>query len=292
MKKLIGLALALLFLAGCAVPGGNTAAAPSTDAVTETWDIYVGSIYSIRYELGDLKDNFTLTPTKARDGNSVKIRTQVLTDADIHLYLDDGSEIGKTHSDGDYWEYAFTMPKRDLVITAKPYTEAELQGLDRADMDFIRGVQYVRTDMFDYEETQPMYFWISSAEELRDYIEEVYVCLAKAQGWYGDAMFAENDVGLAPAKGRYDEAFFAENDLLVVIRYEGSGSTRHELTGVKVTPSRAEGKRYVLQPEFKRLVGMTCDEAGWHILIAIAKDHGAAVSELAEPVFTTVKFAV
>ena len=120
MKKLIGIALALLFLTGCAVPGGNAGAAPSTDAVTETWSFYVGSIYRLRYELGDLKGSFTLTPTKARDGNLVKIRTRVLTDADIHLYLDDGSEIWKSHSDSDYWEYAFTMPDRDVVITAEP----------------------------------------------------------------------------------------------------------------------------------------------------------------------------
>ena len=141
-------------------------------------------------------------------------------------------------------------------------------------MDFIRDVRYVRTDMFDYEETQPMYFWISSAEELQAYVQET--CR-----------------GLTGVVGQYDDAFFAENDLLVVIKYEGSGSNRHELTGVKVTPSQTEGKRYVLQPEIKCLdpeLG-TCDEAGWHILIAIAKDHGAAVSDLAEPIFTTVQIA-
>ena len=274
MKKMIGIALVLLFLAGCAVPGGNTGAAPSTDAVTETWSFYVGTIYNLRYELGDLAQNFTLTPTKARDGNLVKIRTQALTDADIHLYLDDGSEIWKSRSDGDCWEYAFTMPDRDVVIRAVPYTETELRGFDGTDMDFIRGARYVRTDLFDYEGAQPMFFWISSAEELQAYEQE-------------------NFRGLTGVLGQYDEAFFAENDLLVVIQYEGSGSNRHELTGVKVTPSQTEGKRYVLQPEIKRIepeLG-TCDEAGWHILIAIAKDHGAAVSELAEPVFTTVKLA-
>ena len=274
MKKMIGIALALLCLAGCAVKSGNAAAAPSTDAVTETWSFYVGGIYTIRYELGDLKGDFILTPTKARDGNLVKIRTQALTDADIHLYLDDGIEIDKARSDGDCWEYAFTMPDRDVVIRAEPYTETELRGFDGTDMDFIRGARYVRTDLFDYEGDRPTFFWISSAEELRAYEQE-------------------NFRGLTGVLGQYDDAFFAENDLLVVIKYEGSGSNSHELTGVKVTPSQTEGKRYVLQPEIKRLVPEcgTCDEAGWHILIAIAKDHGMAVSELAEPVFTTVKLA-
>lgn len=272
MKRVIGLALALLLLAGCAVQSGSAGAAPSTDAVTETRSFYVGNIYSIRYELGDLKGSFTLTPTKARDGNLVKIRSQVLIDADIHLYLDDGREIDKSRSDGDCWEYAFTMPERDVVITAEPYTEIELRGFEGTDMDFIRGVRYVRTD---YEEgADPKSFWISSAGELQQYVQET--CPA-----------------LTDVLGAYDEAFFAENDLMVVVKTEGSGSNSHELTGVKVSPSQTEGKQYVLQPEIKRLVPEcgTCDLAGWHILITIAKDHGAAVSELDAPVFTTVTLA-
>lgn len=274
MKKLIGSLLALLLLCGCAGQAGNAGAGPATDAVTETWDFYIGNIYSIRYELGDLKGNFTLTPTKARDGNLVKIRSQVLTDADIHLYLDGGSEIDKSRSDGDCWEYAFTMPERDVVITAEPYTEIELRGFEGTDMDFIRGVRYVRTDLFDYEGTQPTFFWISSAEELQAYEQE-------------------NFRGMTGVLGQYDDAFFAENDLMVVVKTEGSGSNSHELTGVKVSPSQTEGKQYVLQPEIKRLVPEcgTCDMAGWHILITIAKDHGAAVSELDAPVFTTVTIA-
>ena len=219
MKKWIGAVLALLLLCGCAAQGGNAGAAPRTDAVTETWDFYVGSIYSIRYELGDLEDDFTLTPTKARDGNCVDIRTHVLTDADIHLYLDDGKEIGKSHSDGDYWQYSFTMPERDVVITAKPYTKAEIWGFDGTDMAFIKGVRYVRTELFEETESGSKIFWISSAEELRSYIQET--CR-----------------GLIQVQGDYDDAFFAENDLMVVQKTEGSGSNSHELMGVKVSPAQ------------------------------------------------------
>ena len=274
MKRLIGLTLALLFLAGCAVQGGNAGAAPATDAVTETLDFYVGSIYSLRYELGDLKDDFTLTPTKARDGNLVKIRTKVLIDADIHLWLDDGREIEKSRSDGNYWEYAFTMPDRDVVITAEPYTKTEIWGFAGTDMDFIKGVRYISPDGGDDDDpSHPRLFWVSSAEELQEY-RNIYVVLSEVLE-------------------QFDAAFFAENDLIVVVKAESSCSNWHRLTGVKVLPPQTEGKLYRLQPEITRYVpdGGFDTVADMFILIAIDKAHGMAVSELEAPVFTTVKIA-
>ena len=138
-------------------------------------------------------------------------------------------------------------------------------------MEIVKDVQYIRTNEFNGDRVFDPIFWISSAEELRNYAEE-------------------NCPDLIRVRGQYGETFFAENDLLVVIVSEASGSNRHELTGVKLTPSQTEGKQYVLQPEIKRLEAEngTADLAGWHILIGIAKDHGAAVSELAEPIFTEV----
>ena len=40
------------------------------------------------------------------------------------------AEFDKTHSDSDYWGYSFTMPDKDVVITAKPYTKNEIWGFD------------------------------------------------------------------------------------------------------------------------------------------------------------------
>ena len=138
-------------------------------------------------------------------------------------------------------------------------------------MGIVTDVQYLRTDEFNADREFEKLFWLSSAEALRSYTEETCPELARLAN-------------------RYDEAFFAENDLLVVVVSESSGSNRLEVTGVKVTPSQTEGKQYVLQPEIQRLRAEngTADLAGWHILIGIPKDHGAAVSELAEPVFTEV----
>jgi hypothetical protein len=81
----------------------------------------------ISYNLGDLAELFTETPEKAQSGDKVEIRTQVLYDAGIHLYLD-GQELKISHYDSDYWGYSFIMPDKDVEITAEPYTYAEIWG--------------------------------------------------------------------------------------------------------------------------------------------------------------------
>ena len=86
-----------------------------------------GTEHVISYNLGDLAEDFTETPEKAQSGNKVEIRTQVLYDAGIHLYLD-GQELKISHYDSDYWGYSFIMPDKDVEITAEPYTKAEIWG--------------------------------------------------------------------------------------------------------------------------------------------------------------------
>ena len=88
----------------------------------------------ISYNLGDLAELFTETPEKAQSGNKVEIRTQVLYDAGIHLYLD-GQELKISHYDSDYWGYSFIMPDKDVEITAEPYTKAEIWGSDESRND-------------------------------------------------------------------------------------------------------------------------------------------------------------
>ena len=87
----------------------------------------IESEHVISYNLGDLAEHFISTPVIAGSGEKLEIRTQVLSDADIHIYLDE-EELKKTHSDSDYWGYSFTMPDKDVVITAKPYTKEEIWG--------------------------------------------------------------------------------------------------------------------------------------------------------------------
>lgn len=83
--------------------------------------------YNIDYDLGDMAESFLKTPTKAKAGASVEIRHAVIYDGGIHLYLD-GQELERTHNDSDYCGFSFVMPDRDVKITAKPYTKAEIYG--------------------------------------------------------------------------------------------------------------------------------------------------------------------
>lgn len=91
--------------------------------VGEAWDV----IYrTISYDLEeDMKPFFKDMPSGAYPEHNVHITTQVLMDADIHVYAN-GNEIEKTKSDSDGWEYTFTMPSTDVVITAAWYTKQEM----------------------------------------------------------------------------------------------------------------------------------------------------------------------
>lgn len=281
MKRALLLLLAVLFLAGCAGQTGNAGQGSGTDYSELQTESAAEKFFSIRYELGDTEDDFLATPTNAKAGDLVEIRTQVLIDADIHVYLDNEKEVQKSHYDSDYWGYSFTMPSKDVLVTAKPYTKEEIWGIGVDSMNIVQGVQYIRTDGYIDGESYPKTFWISSVEELQSYYEA-----NKAKYWLDGNEFAA-------AMERYDASFFNENDLIVVLLEEGSGSNRYEVTGVKVSPSPNDGKQYVIQPEIKRLVPEcgTCDMAEWHIIIEIGKDHGMSVSELQEPIFTVVTLA-
>lgn len=55
-------------------------------------------------------------PTEAKLGETVVLRTHPIMDADLAFYAN-GVKLTQTHADSDYWEYIFTMPDADVVIT-------------------------------------------------------------------------------------------------------------------------------------------------------------------------------
>jgi Antirepressor regulating drug resistance, predicted signal transduction N-terminal membrane component len=112
--------------------------------------------FTIRYELGDTAKDFISTPSRAKTGDTVEIRTQVMFDADIHVYVD-GQEIRKTHYDSDYWGYSFIMPDRDVLVTARFYTKGEVWGTETIDLDSLR-------------EKYPEYFDLSTFKGLELYV--------------------------------------------------------------------------------------------------------------------------
>ncbi|MBO4873135.1 MAG: hypothetical protein J5496_06950 [Lachnospiraceae bacterium] len=103
-------------------------AGPDIPAPSEGTAVNGDGKFRIRYELGDAADVFTDRPPEAGAGETVEIRTCVICDADIHVYVN-GQEINKSHYDSDYWGYTFVMPESEVLVTAKFYTKEEVWGL-------------------------------------------------------------------------------------------------------------------------------------------------------------------
>lgn len=89
------------------------------------------------------------------------------------------------------------------------------------------------------------------------------------------------------AESQYNDIFFKDHDLLLVLLEEISGSIWHEVTGVKVISGQTG--QMTVQPEIERLVpkGLTCDMAGWAIVLEIGKEYGKASTGAVTPVITT-----
>ncbi len=117
--------LAMFCISFCCCSDGTS---ESSEAVgkSEKWEQSSGE-YAISYSLGELESDFTETPRSATAGQTVIIKTVLICDGDFHVYAD-GAEIAKTESGGaeKQWEYSFVMPEKNVVITARPYTKAEI----------------------------------------------------------------------------------------------------------------------------------------------------------------------
>ena len=85
--------------------------------------------FQIHYDMGGAMSHFKERPSTAKKGETIELRTEILYDADIHVYVD-GVEIGKSHYDSDYWAYSFVMPDHDVEITARFYTKGEIWGTE------------------------------------------------------------------------------------------------------------------------------------------------------------------
>ena len=74
--------------------------------------------YSISYD-GKMASGFLMdgyAPTEAKPGNTVQLHVYPLMDAELVLYAN-GVKLIQTYADYDFWEYIFTMPDEDVVIT-------------------------------------------------------------------------------------------------------------------------------------------------------------------------------
>ena len=153
----IGLFLAVMMMITMLSACSKAPASNDDDSSGAGFDTNVESSFSIRYELGDeFTDFFTDAPEKANTGDTVELKTEILYDADIHVYVD-GQEIGKTHYDSDYWGYSFIMPNHDVLVTAGFYTKGEIWGTTTVDEVVLR-------------EKYPEYYDLSTFKGLEVYV--------------------------------------------------------------------------------------------------------------------------
>ena len=136
--------------------------------IDKLWEIEAAAnLNTISYELGNTAGHFYAMPPKAKPGDTVELRTEVLVDADIHVYVD-GKEIRKTHYDSDYWGYSFDMPEKDVEVTARFYMKDEVWGNNADEYAALR-------------KKYPEYFDLSKEDGLEVYVWE----MSPENYWFG-----------------------------------------------------------------------------------------------------------
>ena len=75
-------------------------------------------------------------------------------------------------------------------------------------------------------------------------------------------------IGFLDACDGYDETFFQENYLIFVLLEEGSGSIRHQVSGVE----RTEDKKLAISIDREVPETGTDDMAQWHIILELSRD--------------------
>lgn len=126
-------------------------------------------------------------------------------------------------------------------------------------------VQYIRTGTQNYEGPFPAVAVIHSTDDLTAYYE------SNKEQFYLERRedpASDTTIGYLDACDKYDNKFFENNALVFVVLEEGSGSTRHNVSTVKVD---ANGVMYINILSVDPEVG-TCDMAYWHIMTEVPKN--------------------
>lgn len=121
--------------------------------------------------------------------------------------------------------------------------------------------QYIRTDGYQDGVEYPQTVVIRSRGSLDTYYEENRDTYALGRR---DKVYADTTIGFLDACDKYDDAYFAEKDVVFLLLEEGSGSIRHEVTGV-----RYDGTEWVISVRRITPEVGTCDMAEWHIMVEL-----------------------
>lgn len=216
---------------------------------------------------------------KYTEGDRVTLKTRVLPDVQITVYVND-REIGtnkaaiELDSEQAYWELDFVMPSEDVLLTF------ELDNGFLADIDLFGETLF----QIGYEEDSDIYhsalnadkfpsndgiphspiYKIENTSELETFTEK---CIA----WFSSEYFPVQDAWVAwlkePFKD-YDESFFEDRSLFVVYVVASSGSHRYRVADIK-----KDGSTFTVYTDRYNDMGWgTDDMAGWFILLPMQKD--------------------
>lgn len=133
--------------------------------------------------------------------------------------------------------------------------------------------QYISTKICKIDERKyPVITVIHSREELNSYYEvnkDLYDLERR------EKVYEDDTIGFLDACDRYDEEYFKSQELVLVLIYEGSSSTKHEVTDLYWNSS-AEKKLKIAIDKVGSGFG-NLGEAYWHIFIEIEK--GVAIED-------------
>lgn len=162
---------------------------------------------------------------------------------------------------------------------------------DHSSLKVDYNAQYIRTDGYIVGEEYPKTLWITNTTELSNYYQ------SNKEKYSLDSVenpLSDQTIGFIDAVEKYDDTFFETNDLILIVLEEGSGSNRHSVKEVTVTPSGLNHIEYCIQPTIEIIVPEigTCDMAEWHIIIEISKEYGSTKCQLKQPLIITTSSVV
>ena len=124
-----------------------------------------------------------------------------------------------------------------------------------------KDVQYIRTNYVD--EMNGQTFIIETKEELEEYLNA-----NKKQYGLGhrEKVYSDSTIGFEDAIADYDEEWFKDHNIVLVLLTANSGSIRFKATNVNINEGKMDISFTQKAPEM-----VTCDMAGWHIIIETEK---------------------
>lgn len=144
-----------------------------------------------------------------------------------------------------------------VTIVAILISTVFLVAFARSDKD----VQYIKTSYVSGMNGQT--YVIKSREELEEYLNT-----NKKQYGLGhrEKVYSDSTIGFEDAIVDYDEEWFKDHNIVLVLLTANSGSIRFKATNVNINEGKMDISFTQKAPEM-----VTCDMAGWHIIIETEK---------------------